>query len=109
MKMIEDFCKWLCSHETGLLCGTSTFLYTFPTYRLTLDMYAKTGGYKDIYDKNQINVLRKPFAGTLLSRPLHILFDVMPPTHCITDDSCPEEDLGRPVYVLPDVAKVHIT
>ena len=76
--------------------------------RLVVDFYGKTGGFKVVQDKLSGKLYLQRFTGIELSQPLHILFDVLPPTHCSMDNSCGSDDVGVPVYVTPDISKVHL-
>jgi hypothetical protein len=68
-------------------------------------MTGKTGGYKDFRDRINNKVITQRYSGTAFAQPLHVIFDLIPPTHCSMDDSCEVEDVGFPIYVTPDISR----
>ena len=82
--------------------------YLWCISRLDVKFYAKTGGFKEIFDQNINKVLRTNFNGIELNRTVRVIFDLVPPTHCSLYKSCDADDWGFPLAVMPDVTEVSL-
>ena len=80
--------------------------FTFSS--LDVELFATTGGHKEIVDQNNNKKITTTFTGVELSQKVRIVFDINRPTHCSSNSSCGENDWGWPLHVQPDITDVSI-